>query len=226
MIVSKSKLLGLLLVGSSWGMVACSANTAANPVNTPVAVAKEQQGGHGGMNHGSGSSHNMDLGPANANYDLRFIDAMVPHHQGAVVMAKAALPNSKRPEIIKLAKSIIAAQDQEVSQMQKWRKQWYPKASATAMMWHAEANHEMPMTEEYRKMMQMDVDLGAADAQFDRRFLVAMIPHHQGAVTMAQDLAKKSKRPEMQKLAKGIIASQQQEISQMQRWQQQWYPKS
>ncbi len=44
------------------------------------------------MNHGSGMnpSMTMDLGPADANYDLRFIDAMTPHHQGAVEMAQGS----------------------------------------------------------------------------------------------------------------------------------------
>jgi len=39
---------------------------------------------HGGINH----STSMELGPADAEFDLRFIDAMTPHHQGAVEMAK------------------------------------------------------------------------------------------------------------------------------------------
>lgn len=65
----------------------------------------------------------------------------------------------------------------------------------------------------------------AAAAQFDLRFIAAMIPHHQGAVDMAQDALKKSKRPEIKKLAKDIIASQQVEIKQMQTWQKAWFSK-
>jgi len=53
----------------------------------------------------------MELGPADAEFDLRFIDAMTPHHQGAVEMAKEAQQKSKRPEIQKLAADIIQAQD-------------------------------------------------------------------------------------------------------------------
>jgi uncharacterized protein (DUF305 family) len=49
----------------------------------------------------------MDLGPADESYDLRFLDAMVPHHEGAVVMAKEVLQKSQRPEMKKLAKEII-----------------------------------------------------------------------------------------------------------------------
>lgn len=69
----------------------------------------------------------------------------------------------------------------------------------------------------------MSMDLGAADDQFDLRFLNAMIPHHEGAVVMAQDALSKSKRPEIQKLAQEIITSQKAEIQQMQQWKQAWY---
>ena len=184
---------------------------------------------HGGMNHGGMMkqggmmNHNMDVGPADANYDLRFIDSMLPHHQGALVMAQSAIQKSKRPELVKFAKNIITEQKKEIAQMQQWRKQWYPTASATPIMWHAEMNHEMPMTTAHKESMMMNMSLGEADAGFDKRFLDAMIPHHQGAVTMAKDSLKKSKRPELQKLAQNIITSQQAEISQMTRWQQQWY---
>jgi uncharacterized protein (DUF305 family) len=147
---------------------------------------------------------------------------MIPHHQGALVMAQEVLEKSKRPELIKLAKGIISDQKKEIAQMQQWRKQWYPKASATPIMWHTAMNHEMAMTAEHKQSMMMSMSLGKADAGFDRRFLDAMIPHHQGAVTMGQDLLLKSKRPQMQKLARDIIKSQQAEIDMMTQWQKEW----
>jgi uncharacterized protein (DUF305 family) len=178
---------------------------------------------HEGMNHGGAMNHNMDVGPADVNYDLRFIDSMIPHHQGALVMAQEVLQKSKRPELIKLAKSIVVEQKQEILQMQKSRKKWYPKAPAAPIMWHAEMNHEMTMTPAHKQSMMMSMSLGKADAEFDRRFLDAMIPHHQGAVTMGKDLLQKTQRPQMRKLAQSIIASQQAEIDLMTKWRQEWY---
>jgi uncharacterized protein (DUF305 family) len=90
-------------------------------------------------------------------------------------------------------------------------------------MYSAEMGHMMPMSEEMKSSMMMNVDLGAADDQFDLRFLNAMIPHHQAAVTMAQETLEKSDRPEIKQLAQAIISSQQQEISQMQQWKKAWY---
>ena len=217
--------IALIFGGIGFGSLAI-ANLTNQRSNSTIAQNSGEMN-HGGMNHdgmkqGGMMNHSMDIGPADANYDLRFIDSMIPHHQGALVMAQEVLQKSKRPELIKLAKSIITEQKKEIAQMQQWRKQWYPKASATPMMWHAAMNHEMAMTAEYKQSMMMSMSLGKADAGFDKRFLDAMIPHHQGAVTMGQDLLKKSKRPEMKKLAQNIIKSQQAEIVQMTQWQQAW----
>ena len=95
----------------------------------------------------------------------------------------------------------------------------------TPVAWHAEMNHSMAMSLDQMKSMRMDMDLGKADAEYDLRFMQAMVPHHQAAVVMAQDMAQKTKRPELQRLAKEIIASQQTEIDQMQQWQKSWYKK-
>jgi uncharacterized protein (DUF305 family) len=193
--------------------------------NAPATSASPMsQMDHGPMS--GGMSHaGMELGTADADYDLRFIDGMMPHHAGALTMAQSVLQNSQRPELKKLANAIISGQTQEIATMQQWRKTWYPKQSATPMAWHSGMQHMMPMAPEQIKAMRMDMDLGKADADFDRRFLEAMIPHHEGAVVMAQDALAKSKRPEVQKMAKDIIASQQAEIDQMKQWRKDWYGK-
>lgn len=218
----RSTLLALTLGGAlsvlSFGLAACSpASDSAQPD-----ISQDSHTAMEGMNH---SSHgmSMDLGPADESFDLRFIDAMILHHQGAVEMAQTALEQSDRDEIQQLSEEIISAQEQEIQQMQAWRQAWYPDAAAEPMMYHAEANHMMPMSEEMKASMMMDVDLGAADEEFDLRFIDAMIPHHEGAVTMAEEALEKSDRPEIQQLAQAIINSQQTEIDQMNQWKQSWY---
>lgn len=214
-------------------LTACSSSTAQNstPASSPAASTmsgmdhSNMNAGkkdHGAMDHSS-MGHNMDLGPADAEFDLRFIDGMIPHHQGAVEMAKEVLQKSKRPELKKLAQDVIASQDKEINQMQQWRTAWYPQAPSQPIAWHAEMNHSMPMTKGQVDAMKMSMDLGAADNQFDLRFINAMIPHHEGAVTMAKDVLQKSKRPDIQKLAKAIVSSQQAEIDQMKQWRKAWY---
>ena len=197
-----------------------SQDVAQNPMPGMDHGSMSQSPGMSGMNHGS---MNMSLGPKDANFDLRFLDGMTPHHEGAVVMAQEALQKSQRPEIKKLAQDIIDAQQKEIAQMKEWRAAWYPNASATPMMYSTEMGHMMPMSEEMKSSMMMNVNLGTADDQFDLRFINAMLPHHEGAVTMAKEALQKSDRPEIKKLAQDIISSQQQEIAQMQQWRKAWY---
>lgn len=68
-----------------------------------------------------------ELGPADKNYDLRFLDMMIIHHQGAVAMAKDVLKKSKHKELKQMAKNIISSQTKEIEQMKVWKKQWYNK---------------------------------------------------------------------------------------------------
>lgn len=58
------------------------------------------------------------------SYDVRWIDAMISHHQGAIDMANDALKKSQNPDIINLCNAIIQAQSAEITQLQTWRAQW------------------------------------------------------------------------------------------------------
>ena len=230
----KTSFLGLAittLAALTSGLSACSnASQSTAPANSEATKTSGKGMDHGSMNPAEmpkdgmmNHSMGMSLGPADAEFDLRFIDAMTPHHQGGVEMAKEAQQKSKRPEIQKLAAEIITAQDKEINQMKQWRQAWYPKASAEPIAYNAQMGHSMPMSLDQKKGMMMNMDLGAADGQFDLRFINAMTPHHEGAVTMANDALKNSKRPEVQKLAKDIISSQEVEIAQMKQWRKAWY---
>ena len=106
--------------------------------------------------------------------------------------------------------------------------------SAAAVSIHAYANEQphqahmnMQMStgsamqqELMQGMNQMHQDMMAA-AQYkdpDVAFAAGMLPHHIGAVKMAEVELKYGKDPEMRKLAEDIINAQQAEIEQMQKW--------
>ena len=78
----------------------------------------EIQGGHG-------ASMMQDLGNADDEFDLRFINVMIDHHQGAIDMANIILKTTQHEEIKTLAQNIIADQAKEISLMKDWRKTWY-----------------------------------------------------------------------------------------------------
>jgi Domain of unknown function (DUF305) len=57
-------------------------------------------------------------------FDKAFVEGMIPHHQGAIDMAREALKNAKHDEIKRMARDIISAQQREIDQMNQWLKDW------------------------------------------------------------------------------------------------------
>lgn len=95
--------------------------------------------GMGGMPGASemmmGSMHDLEslCSASPEEFDLVFIDAMVAHHQSAIMMAQSALDHATHDEIKTLAKAIIDAQQKEIDAMLAWRAAWYPDATPVNM---------------------------------------------------------------------------------------------
>ena len=64
-------------------------------------------------------SMNMNM-EVSGDPDVDFVQMMIPHHEGAVGMAKVVLQYGKDPEVKKMAEGVIAAQQEEIA----WMKQW------------------------------------------------------------------------------------------------------
>ena len=62
-------------------------------------------------------------------FDQAFIDMMIPHHRGAIEMARMEVADGEDAELIELANSIIEAQSTEIEEMNSWRTEWYGEPS-------------------------------------------------------------------------------------------------
>lgn len=156
--------------------------------------------------------------------DQMFIDGMVPHHEGAVEMARLAQQRAEHPELEAMGEAMVTAQQAEIDQMKGWRKTWFG-SDQTPPMGAPMEHGDMPGMKNMEGM-KADMERLKTASPFDLAFLDVMITHHQGAVQMATDAQSKSERPEVKELAAKITADQKKEIEQMKQWRTAWYPEA
>lgn len=189
----------ILLVGGVVGW-AIGANTGGDH-----GMGQEMAHGSGAMMDGVSETHHGML----AMDQKEFLAMMVEHHQMAVDMAEAELQAGNRPTVKALATRIIADQKKEIAQMRSWYRALY-----------GEDVPEMDMDDRgMAGMMGMagmspDAITGAADP--DEAFLRMMIPHHAGALLMADMVLNGTPNADVKALANRIVDAQAKEIAEMQ----------
>ena len=125
---------------------------------------------------------------ANTSYspaDAQFMHDMIPHHHQALEMAELVADRTNRPELIDVAGRINVSQGDEIEFMQQWlreRGEHVPEPTAHDAM---HISHKMAGMATPEQMAELAASTGT---DFDRLFLTLMITHHEGAVTMVEEL--------------------------------------
>lgn len=163
--------------------------------------------------------------------DVRFVTGMIPHHAQALLFAGWAASHGAGPEIVAVCERIIVSQRDEIRTMLGWLREHdgpvpeldpetlQPTGPSTghAMPHGTDHGHRMPGMLTEAQLAELDAARGEA---FDRLFLTYMIVHHQGALTMVDELFGSYGAAQddfVYKLASDIYADQSSEIERMQK---------
>jgi uncharacterized protein (DUF305 family) len=143
--------------------------------------------------------------------DVMFAQMMIPHHEQAIEMADIALdPTIGASDAVReLATEIKNAQDPEIAFMKQVLAKWNKPTDMDASMDHSD------MMDGMLSLDELDALGALRGTAFDTAWLEAMIRHHEGAISMAEDLLEDGVNPELIELGNEIIKAQQIEIDAM-----------
>ena len=156
---------------------------------------------------GCGEDNNADSrSNATGNpVDRAFVAQMIPHHEDAVQMAQIAQRRGSSAFVKRLADDIVRTQTAEIATLQTAHQRL--KAAGVTEGSLDVPEHKMGMDDEPASLKTAK--------PFDPAFLKMMIPHHEGAIVMANAELAKGKDPQLKRLAQKIITAQQREITEM-----------
>ena len=117
--------------------------------------------------------------------DVKFMQGMIPHHAQALEMTALVAARSGRDAMRRLAQRIELSQEDEIAMMQEWLR---ARGQAVSAMDAHHAPGWEPMPGMLTEARRLDRLAAAQAAEFDRLFLELMIKHHQGALTMVENL--------------------------------------
>ena len=144
-----------------------------------------------------------------ANFEVRFLKAMIDHHHMAVMMAELCVERAVNTELSGLCHDIIEAQSAEIEEMQSWLEDWYG------------VTYEPRMSRQMQKQMRQLEQLHVK--RFEIAFMAMMIDHHSKAIREAEDCVDRAYHEELIELCETIIETQQAEIQLMRSCLCQWY---
>ncbi|WOJ95320.1 DUF305 domain-containing protein [Congregibacter brevis] len=117
--------------------------------------------------------------------DVTFMQDMIPHHHQATQMALLVKDRTNNPALVDLADRINGTQADEIAFMQEWLAERGEDVPAPSNHQAMHMHHDMAGMASPEQMAAL---AEAEGTDFDRMFLTLMIRHHDGAITMVDDL--------------------------------------
>lgn len=156
------------------------------------------------MNGTMNKMHDMKM---TGDFDHDFAHMMIMHHQAAIDMSEVEISKGTDASVKSMAKNIITAQKAEIDQLQAFINNYkVPEVKMSDMDMHHELGDGMKTMMDKMNNMKMT-------GNTDKDFIMMMIPHHECAVTMAEDELTHGKQMELKKIAQNIITDQKKEIA-------------
>jgi uncharacterized protein (DUF305 family) len=220
----------MILTAATVGAVALPNVAAARPATGMAGAASP--GGH----HGDDCAHAQQMLQMaweiaatlrqlhGGRFEQAFMAEMIPHHRGAIMMARMELARGYHRELKRMAQNIIDSQAQEIATMTRWLRQWYGVTPQQAMA-NAPARLRVLMEAMEQQMQTGMAELASvpAGAPFDEAFMQHMISHHLAAVIEARTVPGRAVHRALVDLAYSIIHSQLREVAQMREWLRDWF---
>jgi uncharacterized protein (DUF305 family) len=189
-------------------------------VRVPALLAASVVLAAGAAGCGGEERHGQGAIPHGKPTERAFLEAMVPHHRSAVEMAEVAQERAKAPEIRRLAGHIIDSQKGEIVEMGRLHQRLF----GTELRPNEGAHTALGLSAEDAGMGHMKAARALRRADpFYRAFVDEMVPHHQGAIRMAEAVLPRTGDAELRKLAGDIVSAQEREIAEMNAFRRQRY---
>lgn len=143
-------------------------------------------------------------------FEIAYINSIIPHHQAAIQMAKLVVDDAPHPQVREAARKIIDSQQKEINDLTGWLKQWYGQ----------QPNPDPTMKMSQAMMSQM---MQATPAMREKLFLAMMREHHQSAIDMGQMALDNATHQQLKDQAQEMITAQKKEQKEFGTWLQKWY---
>ncbi|MGE7781876.1 DUF305 domain-containing protein [Peribacillus sp. NPDC097264] len=150
----------------------------------------------------------MEEAPKTGDPSLDFLYEMIPHHEAAISMAENVLKYGHDEQVKLIASKIIRDQLAGIGKMEALRNKMKMNPQVNQK---AEASYLKAYQTIYKTMIASMED-AKPTGNIDQDFLEEMIPHHEGAIKMSQNILKYTQNAELKTLLQNIITTQQKQL--------------